>query len=213
VAKKQELKALLVSDAKKSTNQKSSKVLEQTIKKSTKRMEDSSMAEERRTIKDEQKQLEKTEEVTETEIERELENPRMVKYEPSDAENKKIDELQQKDKYLISILNVFTTKEEKETTTFNKDDIMQFHITCAVDEIFSQFKADFRIDTIAQDLTNLLPQRLFAFSYNSKLKYPYFEIIFETKAFLEGIFKYQVILTFGHVEYFCVHDSFIYRIV
>ncbi len=137
----------------------------------------------------------------------------MVEFKPSEADFEKINQLEQENKYLVSILNVFTTSSKKKTSTFYKDDVIQFHITCAVSEIFSQLSAEFQLYTISQDLLYLLPQRIYGFSYDSKLKYPYFEIVFETKAVLEGIFKYQVILTFGHVEYFCFHDTFVYRVI
>jgi len=211
MAKKQELKAML---AKEPINQKSSKVLEKTIKKSTERMEDKSMEEAPKNTRDKQKLPEKAEEITTAEkVEQISENPVMVEYKLSEADEAKVGELEQTDKYLVTILNVFTSNGKKETTTFDKGDTIQFHITCAVAKIFSQFSADFRVDTISQDLSNLLPQRIYGFSFESKLKYPYFEIVFESKAVLEGIFKYQIILTFGNVEYFSVHDSFIYRVI
>lgn len=207
MAKKQDLESLLASDTRKSQSQKSSKILEETIKKSTGRMEEI-VGEE---LKSEPNIIEKAEEPVQ--MERALENPIMVEFKPSEADFEKIKKLEQENEYLVTILNVFTTDDEKKTATFNKDDTIQIHINCAVTKIFSQLSAEFQLDAISQDLVNLLPQRIYGFCYKSKLKYPYFEIIFETKAVLEGVFKYQIILTFGHVEYFCVHDACIYRVI
>lgn len=213
MAKKQELKALLDSDTKKTMSQRSSKILEQTIKKSTKRMEDESMKTEPQNIREEKKQVEKPEEKIEQEIDQIMKNPMMLEYKLSEVEEKTIQELEKEHKYFITILDVFTSTNEKQTATFNKDDVIKFQVICVATEIFSKLSADFRIEAIAQDLSNFLPQKIYSFSYESKLKCPYFEINFQTKAVLEGIFRFQVIFTIGQLEYFYVHDQCVYRVI
>lgn len=210
MAKKQELKALLNSDINKTMSQSASKILEQTIKKSTRRMEDEPM---KTDTKKEQKQTEQPEETPEKKIDQIIENPVMLEYQLSEAEEKKIQDIENEQNYFINILNVITTKNDRATTTFNKDDVITFHIFCAATEIFSKLSADFGIEAIAQDLSNFLPQKIYSFSYESKLKYPFFEVVFQTKAVLEGIFRFQVTFTIGQLEYFYVHDDCVYRVI
>jgi hypothetical protein len=208
MTKKQELKALLDSDFKKTMSQSASKILEQTIKKYTRIMEDEPMKTE---PKKEQKQTEQPIERPEKGIDQIIENPVMLEYQLSEAEEKKIQDIEPN--YFINILNVIPTKNDKATTTFNKDDVITFHIICSATEMFSKLSADFRIEAIAQDLSNFLPQKIYCFSYESKLRYPHFEIVFETKAVLKGIFRFQVIFTIGQVDFFNVYDNCIYRVL
>ncbi len=210
MAKKQELNALLDSDIKKTMSQRASKILEQTIKKSSNRIGHESMKTE---TKKEQNQAEQPQERLEERINQIIESPVMLEYQVSEAEEKTIQDIEDEQNYFINILNVITTKNDKAMTTFNKDDVITFHIICAATKIFSKLSADFSVEAIAQDLSNFLPQKIYSFSYESKLKYPHFEIVFETKAVLEGIFRFQVTLTVGQLEYFYVHDNCIYRVI
>ena len=210
MAKKQELKALLDFDIKKIMSQNASKILEQTIKKSARRTENEPMKTE---LKEEQKQTEQPAEKPPKKIDQLIENPVMLEYQLSEAEQKKIQDIENEQNYFVNILNVITAKNDTSMTTFNKDDVITFHVICATTEIFSNLSADFRIEGIAQDLSNFLPQKLYGFSYESKLKYPHFEIVFETKAVLNGIFRFQVIFTIGQLEYFNVYDSWVFRVI
>lgn len=210
MAKKQDLKILLDSDLKKTTDPRTSKILEQTIKKPTKSMEIESMKTE---INNEQKQAQKPEESTEMKIDQIIENPMILEYQLTEVEAKTIEDIEKEQDYFLIILNVITKKNDKAVTTFTKDNTVTFHIICAATEIFSKLSSDFSIQAIAQDLSNFLPQKIYSFSYESKLKYPFFEIVFQTKAVLEGIFRIQVIFTVGQVEYFCVYDNCIFRVI
>ncbi|MBN2010226.1 hypothetical protein JW960_12845 [candidate division KSB1 bacterium] len=204
--KKDELKTLLDSKNTGSTNQKPLLILEQTIKKSTQKPEIPAMKTEvnsASTIADRQTVITTDE----------LINPMMNRIEPSEADIVTIRALEKENDYFIQIFDVFTTNEEKCTSSFMKGEMLYFHIVCAVSDIFSKLSAEFQMQAISQDLLNLSPQRIYGFSFNCKLESPCFEIVYQANAVLEGIFKFQVILTIGQIENFCMNDTCIYRII
>jgi len=212
MAKKQELKAMIDSDAQPEKQQPNSKILAQTIKKAARRIEqpvDPGKA----TVRGQSPPPATSDRDHENAPERLAENPVLRAYEPSEAEKIALRELENAQHYYVTILNVFATADDRLTTTFNKNDLIRFHIVAAATEMFARLSADFCLEATAQDLSNFLPQKIYAFSFQDKLKYSCFEIIFESKALLEGVFRLQVIFSLGHVEYFAVNNDFIYRVI
>lgn len=213
MTKKQNLRTLVNTAVDSSMDNHPSEILENTFGDSTQIKKNTPVGEDLKSSTEVQTVFVETDNGLKSKDSRLLRNPAIKAYQPSEIDIAKTKALLGERDYFVTILDVFTTNDIKDTPTFKINDVIQFHIIGAVSDILAQLSAAFDLKVIAQDLIQLIPQKIYSFSFNANLETPYFEITNEIPAVLDGVFKLHVILTFGEVEYFCIHDEYVFRIL